>query len=420
MDSTKKRKSSTSIFGGGKSKNKTATSSSSTNNKNSKKIKINSSSSKPFESQTTTTEIAGDAATGSNYFNVQTMNAVDNNASPSYNLGDEDLHTANYLGDEDLHTANNYFGNRQEYTPMPTPSNFGQTDDDDDDNTVDVNNGGINTATVAAAAADPYDNTYNKTKMTTTSAPVAAKEHHNFRLDNVVFVTAPILNQMRNTCADAYVVQQNIDIMTVYMQHLQINKKSLRDSFIIDANYPSDYLMYKDCVDMVLKYPLKESNFYKYSDMIYNYYVTMIQNLHSLATIAVNVNYTTGESQISRLLTHFINLCVGQFVQHIAYFLEDGNNRNITYVRPRVAESNSRLDEYALKKQEHLTNFYNNNLINLKGYYYYKFTPNNENINSRGRVDSNDLIAIDNDYKKKFQIIPIDLAIFHIHTNLNY
>ncbi|ACO53489.1 unknown [Euproctis pseudoconspersa nucleopolyhedrovirus] len=315
--------------------------------------------------------------------------SVDNDVNlPSYDLGDEDLQKMeNYSTDAAVAAS---YG---EYDPAiaMTPSYFQQFDESRHKNIDDVEN---------------FDHHAR-----------AVRSSDKNRENNVVFVVAPMLNQARNTCVGVDAVQRNINLLTAYMNSLCQDRRSIRDYFKISENFSRDYLMYKDFTDMVLKYPVKESNFYKYSDMMYNYYVSIIQNLHSLATIAINANYTMGSSQISKLLTHFINFCVGQFVRHIAYFLGNSNDNAIDgYARE---ELNFRLNDYASDKQDRLTNYYNNSLINLKSYYYYKFTADNE-VDKNGIVESNRPTIGDNaNYKKKYSVVSLDLrTVASVRTDL--
>nr|WUR10799.1 hypothetical protein Caab_090 [Calliteara abietis nucleopolyhedrovirus] len=201
----------------------------------------------------------------------------------------------------------------------------------------------------------------------------------------IVFVRAPILNESVNTCESAHTIQQNIDLLTQYLKSINY-AGSLKQSFVFDQTVNShETLEYEDCMSTLLQFPIDYENFVKYSDMVYNYYLDLMQNLHAFCTVAINVNYTFNKSKISELLTHFLNLCVWQCVQPIMVVLKEQNSK--TYRQPDAAMV-ARLTDYVTEKQEQLINVYNIKLLNLNAHKYYKFSADND-VNKNGGYNNN-------------------------------
>ncbi|AGR56794.1 HESP042 [Hemileuca sp. nucleopolyhedrovirus] len=219
----------------------------------------------------------------------------------------------------------------------------------------------------------------------------AATAENNEHVE-ILFLVAPTLIQMSGsiTYTNVEIIQRNIDTLTYYMNNLSQTQQSVKNYFLYHkTENSSTTLEYRNLMALITKYPVKRENFFKFSEMFFKYYITNIQNLHSLATIAINVNYTVGRSNVSNMLTYFINVCVDHFAL-LLFDIIDSNN--FVYSTPDL-KSKLEFDDHIEKKQKILTNYYNTSLLNLQNYQYYKFTPDNDD-NYKVVATSNDILQI--------------------------
>lgn len=190
----------------------------------------------------------------------------------------------------------------------------------------------------------------------------------------VVFVTAPILGFVNVTCDNVVSLQANIDLLRMYLDRLtQSSMRPIGRYFLITDKHSSTTLDYAEIMEMILRYPVSARHYQQFSDMIHNYYISLIQNLDTLAYIMVNACYTVNRTHSAHILTHFINYCASNMVKRImdVMSLQQNNQR-----RPDPLLQSKLL--YAVReKQNLLMNYYNFNLINLTARHYLKFTPDN-------------------------------------------
>ncbi|QWO71575.1 hypothetical protein [Orgyia pseudotsugata single capsid nuclopolyhedrovirus] len=215
----------------------------------------------------------------------------------------------------------------------------------------------------------------------------------------IIFVEGPVLNQVIGSCNGGAAVQHNVDVLSEYLKRINF-AGSIRTAFVINTVHSDARIEYFDSMDMALRFPVNAKDFFKYSNMVFNCYTKLIDNLHSLATVAINVNYTVDKSPISNLLTFFINACVGQFTQPITAALE-----RQTIVRNAIDEKlNGKLREYAVNRQDKLLNYYNRALAGIQAYEYFKFTPNNDANVEYNKTTDNILQVYLNIHKIAFQL----------------
>ncbi|ADB84386.1 hypothetical protein [Apocheima cinerarium nucleopolyhedrovirus] len=242
----------------------------------------------------------------------------------------------------------------------------------------------------------------NNTKTIVFDSSFSVDEQNQRSDENVLFVVSPTLNQINKQGNDFYTLQSNIYLLTKYMKNLTSENNSVKTYFVFSENYDNKKLEYSDYMNNILKFKVKVTNFFHYSNMIFNYYISLIQNLQPFKAIAVNVNYTQDKSQISELLTYYINLCVGKYTNFLNEMFQ---NKNVQ--RPDMDEIEKlRIKTHIKKCQQMLHNVFNFNLVNLQGYTFYKFTNDNDIDNSYTPTTS--------DHK----IYPIVLNVKKLYHNL--
>ncbi|ACI47480.1 unknown [Spodoptera litura nucleopolyhedrovirus II] len=223
--------------------------------------------------------------------------------------------------------------------------------------------GDMSTSAVAAAASIPH-------QMDVEDAGV--------RNNTVILVRPPTMNQVGMLHDNVKDIQVAINIITQYMNALQNNisptiTMTTKQHFTMFENQVNK-LDYRDIMVSILNNnTVNRENFYALSNMFYNYYIKLFDNIIPLAHVIVNVNYTHGKTRISAALTAFINSCAHYVVSNIKQLLGYQNPINIS-------------DEYyriIVDKQHCLTNLYNFRLNDLRSVLFIKHTHDND-INTFG------------------------------------
>ncbi|UJZ89051.1 hypothetical protein QKV36_gp103 [Erannis ankeraria nucleopolyhedrovirus] len=340
---------------------------------------------KPKEKKTTTSKLFKKSKKTTTEVNKtgETVNNMDDFAlSPTY-MGPYSPASMHY--DDDLNSCENQLGNTAAL--LPHQINTTQT-----------------SFTVPMPSEEPMTTEElfeERTQTPNIDKNINIQENKND--ENVLFVVSPTLNQLNGRGNDFHTLQSNIYSLTKYMKSLTSENKSVKTYFVFGENYDNKKLEYSDYMNNILKFKVKNTNFFHYSNMIYNYYISLIQNLQSFAAIAVNVNYTQNKSQISEMLTYYINLCVGKYTNFLNEMFQ---NKNVQ--RPDIDESvKQKIATHIEKRQQVLHNVFNFNLVNLQGYTFYKLTDDNDFNYSDTQTTT-----------KNEKIYPITLRVKKLHYNL--
>jgi hypothetical protein len=195
----------------------------------------------------------------------------------------------------------------------------------------------------------------------------------------VVLVKPPTMNQIGMLHDNVRDIQLAINIITEYMNALQRNISTT--TTMTTKQYFTFYeeqvnkLDYKDIMVSILNNnTVNRENFYALSNMFYNYYINLFDNIIPLAHVIVNVNYTHGKTRITSSITGFINSCAHYIVSNIKQLFGEYHSQiNIP-------------DEYyriVIDKQHCLTNLYNFRLNDLRSILFIKHTGDND-VNTFG------------------------------------
>ncbi|QEI03476.1 hypothetical protein [Spodoptera cosmioides nucleopolyhedrovirus] len=192
--------------------------------------------------------------------------------------------------------------------------------------------------------------------------------------NTVVLVKPPTMNQIGTLHDNVTDIQLAINIITQYMDALQRNVSptitmTTKQYFTFFENQ-INRLDYKSIMLSILNNnTVNRENFYALSNMFYNYYIKLFDNIIPLAHVIVNVNYTHGKTRITSSMTGFINSCAHYVVSNIKQLLGEYHSQiNIP-------------DEYyriVVDKQHCLTNLYNFRLNDLRNVVFIKHTPDND------------------------------------------
>ncbi|ABF47381.1 Chch42-like peptide [Clanis bilineata nucleopolyhedrovirus] len=221
---------------------------------------------------------------------------------------------------------------------------------------------------------------------------------------DVVFIVAPTLNQIPASPNNVRSLQQNINELALYLHYLsRSTTQSIKEYFMYKRQgYSNNALDYKECMLVLKNFHVNRANYMKFSDLVYNFYVSLIQNLNTFAHILVNVNYTHNRTNASQVLTYFINQCVGYIVDHVTDLLSINDGRTSNRI-------DLDMQNHIEQQQISLTSYYNYNLVNLQAHKYYKFTPDNDD-NPVEQYKHN-VTAENKIYSIKLFVIPIDTSL---------
>lgn len=221
---------------------------------------------------------------------------------------------------------------------------------------------------------------------------------------DVVFIAAPTLNQIAASPNNVQSLQQNINELALYLHYLsRSTTQSIKEYFMYKRQgYSNNALDYKECMLVLKNFHVNRANYMKFSDLVYNFYVSLIQNLNTFAHILVNVNYTHNRTNASQVLTYFINQCVGYIVDHVTDLLSINDGRTSNRI-------DLDMQNHIEQQQISLTSYYNYNLVNLQAHKYYKFTPDNDH-NPVEQYKHN-VTAENKIYSIKLFVIPIDTSL---------
>ncbi|ABM45818.1 unknown protein [Spodoptera frugiperda multiple nucleopolyhedrovirus] len=188
----------------------------------------------------------------------------------------------------------------------------------------------------------------------------------------VVFVRPPTMNQITKQYDNINDIQNAIDNITQYMDALQNNISSVKwttkQHFTFFENQVNK-IGYKDIMISVLNNnTVNRDNFYALSNMFYNYYVHLFNNIIPLAHIIVNVNYTHNKTRITHSMTAFLNMCAHYVVSNIRQLFNSEPTINIPESYYKIITD----------KQQCLTNLYNFKLNDLRNLTFIKHTPDND------------------------------------------
>ncbi|AIU41278.1 orf39 [Sucra jujuba nucleopolyhedrovirus] len=192
----------------------------------------------------------------------------------------------------------------------------------------------------------------------------------------VFFINSPLLDQ--NTLpANFDILQNNIVLLQNYVLPLNDTPiESTKRCFMIDSTNATigiDKLDFDDNINHLFEYKLNFSNMNKIINMFYGYYIKLIQNLFPIANIGINVNYTVGSTDLTQIVTHFINFCVFQTMQNFYHIINSVEGGHLI-----DGQNQSKLEAEIKDKQKKLTSYYNSKLHNLQAFQYYKYTVDND------------------------------------------
>lgn len=211
----------------------------------------------------------------------------------------------------------------------------------------------------------------------------------NLRSNNnvdVLIVNTLQLQQIPNTIDCVPYLQNAINTLQRYMVSVTgfDSKTSIKRYFKVTEQQCSlTKLDYKILIARLLRLDVRTENIVRFSKMMFSYYVSIIQNLPTLAYIAINVNYTVDKTDIGRLLTYFINLCAHHVNERI-FSLFEGENATKINTLPTIKSNENTLSTDANvlaiinNSYKELTTLYNRTLFSLETLNFYKFTMDND------------------------------------------
>nr|QKO28992.1 hypothetical protein [Spodoptera exigua multiple nucleopolyhedrovirus] len=269
------------------------------------------------------------------------------------------------------------------------PAGGGGDDDNDDDSiNYQTTQGGFETRYESSPQYYPNYDPDPSSSGDVTASSVAVAPTNNNRMDVdvvkggnnvVILVKPPTMNQIGMLHDNVRDIQLAINIITEYMNALQRNISTTvtmtTKQYFTFFEEQINKLDYKDIMVSILNNnTVNRDNFYALSNMFYNYYVNLFDNIIPLAHVIVNVNYTHGKTRISSSITSFINSCAHYVVSNIKQLFGEYHSQiNIPNDYYRIITD----------KQHCLTNLYNFRLNDLRNILFIKHTRDND-VNTFG------------------------------------
>lgn len=264
----------------------------------------------------------------------------------------------------------------------------GDEDNDDDSINYQTTQGGFETRYESSPQYYPNYDPDPSSSGDVTASSVAVAPTNNNRMDVdvvkggnnvVILVKPPTMNQIGMLHDNVRDIQLAINIITEYMNALQRNISTTvtmtTKQYFTFFEEQINKLDYKDIMVSILNNnTVNRDNFYALSNMFYNYYVNLFDNIIPLAHVIVNVNYTHGKTRISSSITSFINSCAHYVVSNIKQLFGEYHSQiNIPNDYYRIITD----------KQHCLTNLYNFRLNDLRNILFIKHTRDND-VNTFG------------------------------------
>ncbi|AKN80577.1 hypothetical protein [Perigonia lusca single nucleopolyhedrovirus] len=205
----------------------------------------------------------------------------------------------------------------------------------------------------------------------------ASPSGYDYSKFNILFVE-PMLLKQSLLLNDFQIVQDNILTLKKYLNDISGMSSTLRTYFV--KHNETNALKLGVLLNMLSHTNISAQNFNKFNDMIFKYYIMLIENLPMLTQILVNVNYTRDHTNVSYSLTRLLN----NITDYMFSILFDKFETFETLPQP-----NRLYVEMARQRADNLHLIYNINLLQLRSYRFYKYTLDNDTTPAFASTDIN-------------------------------